>query len=220
MRAVCFDLDDTLFDYHQYVRGGLLAAAAALEARTGRDYGEELLSLYFEEGVTDATFDRLLSRHDLSPSLVPELVEAYHESPTEMRLTPHPDARPTLDRLADDYALGVVTDGRNGRAKLDVLGLDAYFETVVVTPEHDLSKRDERAFRLALDDLDVEPTRTAYVGDNPATDFREPNRLGMRTIRIRRGRYRDRTPEDGARPDDVIDSLDRLPTLLEPNPHP
>jgi putative hydrolase of the HAD superfamily len=170
--------------------------------------------------VTEATFDRLLSRHDLSPSLVPRLVEAYHESPTEMRLTPHPDARPTLDRLADDYALGVVTDGRNGRSKLDVLGLDAYFETVVVTPEHDLSKRDERAFRLALDDLDVEPTRTAYVGDNPATDFREPNRLGMRTIRIRRGRYRDRTPEDGARPDDVIDSLDRLPTLLEPNPHP
>ena len=48
--CVCFDLDDTLYDYREYARMGLEAAADRLEADTGERYHDDLHRLYFEEG--------------------------------------------------------------------------------------------------------------------------------------------------------------------------
>ena len=215
--AVCFDLDDTLFDYTQYIEAGLREAAGVIEAHTGEDHADELVRLYFEEDVRDGTFDRLLDReglneHDLPDDLTSDLVEAYHDHDAD--LTPYAAARDVLSTLDDAFPLGLVTDGRNGRWKLETLDFDDYFDAVVVAPEHDLTKREVEPFRLALDELGVAPERTAYVGDNPRTDFLHPNRLGMPTVRLARGRYVDRDPEDGEEPDVVVESLECLPDLL------
>ena len=215
--AVCFDLDDTLFDYTQYIEAGLREAAGIIETHTGEDHADELVRLYFEEDVRDGTFDHLFERegldeHDLPDDLMSELVEAYHDH--EADLTPYDAAHDVLSTLDDTFSLGLVTDGRNGRWKLDELGFDGYFDAVVVAPEHDLTKREVEPFRRALDELGVDPERTAYVGDNPRTDFLHPNRLGMPTVRLARGRYVDRDPESGEQPDVVVESLERLPDLL------
>lgn len=208
VEAVCFDLDDTLFDFTQYVRAGLEDAAEEIERRTGERLHEELLELYFEEGVREGTFDRLLDRHNLSVP-VDALVEAYHDPVPE--LTPYPDAEAALARLDRRFDLGLVTDGRNGREKLDRLGLAAYFDTVVVAHDRGLQKRDHpEAFLDAIESLDTTPASTVYVGDNPRTDFHVPNELGMTTVRIRRGRYRDRAASGDAVPNAVVASLDAL----------
>ena len=215
--AVCFDLDDTLFDYTQYIEAGLREAAGVIETHTGEDHADELVRLYFEEDVRDGTFDRLLDResldqHDLPDDLMSTLVEAYHDHDAD--LTPYDAAHDVLSTLDDAFPLGLVTDGRNGRWKLDELGFDGYFESVIVAPEHDLTKREVEPFNRALDELGVAPERTAYVGDNPRTDFLHPNRLGMPTVRLARGRYVDRDPESGEEPDVVVESLECLPDLL------
>ena len=216
--AVCFDLDDTLFDYTQYIEAGLREAAGIIETHTGEDHADELVRLYFEEDVRDGTFDRLIEHeglvdaHDLPDDLMADLVEAYHDHDAD--LTPYDAAHDVLSVLDEQFALGLVTDGRNGRWKLETLGFDGYFDAVVVTPEHDLTKREVEPFRRALDELGVAPERTAYVGDNPRTDFLHPNRLGMPTVRLARGRYVDRDPADGEEPDVVVDSLSRLTDLF------
>lgn len=210
--AVCFDLDDTLFDYTQYIRHGLDAAADLLEARTGERYHDELRSLYFEEGRTDATFDHLVARTDLPPDVVPGLVEAYHSSPDS--LDPYEEAGGVLDRLDRSHALGVVTAGRNGHAKLAALGLDAYFDVVVATPDHPFSKAEPVAFERALDALGVRPARACYVGDDPRNDFAAPNALGMTTVRLRRGRHRERSATAPAAPDVGVDSLEEILKLV------
>ena len=218
VEAVCFDLDDTLFDYTQYIEGGLRSAAAVVEDHTGEDYADELVRLYFEEDVRDGTFDHLLEREgladadDLPADLVGQLVEAYHDHDAD--LTPYDEADAVLSTLDDAYHLGLVTDGRNGRWKLDRLGFGGYFDAVVVAPEHDLTKREADPFHRATEALGVDAERTMYVGDNPRTDFLHPNRLGMTTVRLARGRYVDRDPEAGEEPDVVIESLERLPDLL------
>lgn len=212
VEAVCFDLDDTLFDFTQYVRAGLREAADRIEARTGEALHDELLALYFEEGVRERTFDHLLDRHDLDVP-VDDLVDAYHDSTGD--LAPYEDAEETLARLDDAYDLGLVTDGRNGRAKLRQLGIGDYFDAVVVAHAHGLAKREDPAvFRRALDALDAPPEAAVYVGDNPRTDFRVPNRLGMATVRLRRGRYDDLEPRHGEVPDAEIDALDALVPIL------
>lgn len=213
IRAVCFDLDDTLYDYEAYAEAGLRNAADLLEARTGERVHEELHALYFEAGVTDGTFDRLLDRHDLPADLAADLVEAYH-SATEP-LAPYDDAAEVLPVLASTHRLGLITDGRGGHAKLHRLGIGDYFEAVLVTPTIGRSKRDAAVFERVLAALSVAPSAAAYVGDDPRVDFRVPNELGMETVRLRRGRYVDLEPtEEAAAPDHDIDGLDGLDGLL------
>lgn len=211
--AVCFDLDDTLFDYHEYARAGLRAAGDHLESRTGERYHEELQAMYFQEGITDGTFDAFLARYDLPSHLVEELVDAYHEAETS--LSPYPETVPVLSELVEDYRLGLVTDGRGGDAKLDRLDIREYFDAVLVTPSIDSSKQDPAVFETVLAELRVSPEAAAYVGDDPRIDFRVPNDLGMTTIRLRRGRYVELEPESAAaRPDHEISNLDGVLACL------
>jgi putative hydrolase of the HAD superfamily len=218
IEAVCFDLDDTLYDYHEYARAGLRAAADRLERLTGQSVHEELQRLYFEQGRTQGTFDALLDRHEIqvqedADALVEDLVDAYHAAADP--LDPYPETERVLSRLGREYELGLITDGRNGRAKLRRLGIEDHFEVVVVGPELDRSKRDPVVFQRAISGLDGEPERTVYVGDDPRVDFRVPNRLGMATIRLRRGRYADLEPDGtGGAPDAEIDHLDAVPALV------
>jgi len=213
IRAVCFDLDDTLFAYRKYARAGLRAAADRLEARTGEEVHEELLRLYFTEGITDGTFDRLLDRHDRSPALVDDLVDAYHDANTP--LSPYPETEPVLSTLSEDYRLGLITDGRGGHAKLRRLGIRSYFDAVVVTPDIGSSKRKPDPFERALSTLSVSADAAVYVGDDPRFDFRHPNDLGMTTVRLSRGRYSDLEPEtDAAVPDREIPHLEALLDIL------
>lgn len=213
IKSICFDLDDTLFDYHRYARAGLAAAADHLEERTGQRRHEELHELYFDDDVVEGTFDVLVDRHGLPQDLVDELVEAFHAD--SRPLTPYPDTEPVLSELGSDYRLGVVTDGRGGRAKLRRLGISHHFNAVVVTPEMDRSKHDPVVFDQVLSALSVPPRAVVYVGDDPRVDFRVPNEQGMTTVRLRRGRYADLEPETtAAAPDTEIDALDELPTLL------
>lgn len=214
LAAVCFDLDDTLYDYHEYARAGLTAAADRIERQTGESLHDELRELYFDESVTDGTFDRLVAHHDLDPSIVDELVEAYHAATDP--LEPYDETEAVLSRLDDEYELGLLTDGRGGRAKLRRLGISEYFDAVVVSPELGSSKKQQDVFDALLSHLDGDATATAYVGDDPRVDFRIPNRLGMDTVRLRRGRYIDLDPDEpAAAPDAEIGSLDELLALLE-----
>ncbi|WP_253737063.1 HAD-IA family hydrolase [Halohasta salina] len=211
--AILFDLDGTLFDDRQYIRGGLRNASSVLAARTGVDLTDELLDAYFERGCTESTFDTVLNEHGLSTELVSELVDTYHDNHAD--LWPFPDTVPVLDALTDSCRLGVITGGTNGRAKLDRLGLTDYFEIVYVTTERDSSKRSPAVFESALDAFDVSPTAAIYVGDRPALDFPQPNRLGMTTVRIVRGRYANADATGDARPDYAVDGLDELLALAD-----
>ena len=214
IEAVCFDLDDTLYPYAQYARAGLAAAADHIASETGERYHDELHRLYFDHGVTDGTFDRLVDRHDLPTELVETAVEAFHSSTAP--LEPYPETEPMLSALATAYRLGVITDGRGGRAKLRRAGIADWFDSVVVAPEINRTKADPRVFDRALTELSVRPRSTVYVGDDPRVDFRLPNVFGMRTVRLRRGRYTDLDPSSEMfAADTTITSLEELPAGIE-----
>ena len=212
VRAVCFDLDGTLFDDEQYVRAGLREAARALEAETGRDLHEEFVAAYFDDGVREGTFDHVLEAEGLSTEHVPMLVTAYHDS--DEPLTPYPESRPVLERLATEHDLGLLTGGRNGRSKLERLSLAGYFDAVVVTADMGASKRTAEPFRRLLEELDADPEEAVYVGDRPPLDIVQPNRLGIYTVLVTTG-FRTADPTSAAEsPDATIDRLDELPDTV------
>jgi len=213
VRTVCFDLDGTLFDDRQYTRAGLESAAAELVARTGVDLTEEFIEAYFTDGHREATFDVVLSAAGLADDHVPALVRAYHDS--EGPLVPYPDATETLATLGERYDIGVVTGGTNGRGKLSRLGLDDYVDELIVTAEREDSKRDPDPFVELADRFDVPHESVVVVGDRPGLDFPQPNRLGMTTVRLRRGHYATATARGDAVPDVGVDSLTAVREVVE-----
>lgn len=213
IRAVCFDLDGTLFDDEQYVRGGLRAAADTLEKRTGQSLHEEFESAYFDEKIREGTFDHVLSRQGISMDHVPALVEAYHANTAT--LAPYPETEQVLGRLKSGYRLGLLTGGRNGRAKLERLGLTDYFDTIVVAPNRGLTKDNLESFHYLLDSLNVQPDSAVYVGDRPALDIAQANRLGMTTVLVRRGIWSRDPDERIEKPDAIVEQLEEIITVLE-----
>jgi len=205
VRAVCFDLDGTLFDDRQYARAGLERGAAELERRSGVDLTAELLSAYFDRGIRAATFDVVLSEAGLPADHVPALVTAYHDG--DGALVPYPDAEATLAALSADYGIGVLTGGTGGHEKLTRLGLDTHVDECLVTAERDDSKRDADPFVELAARLGAAHESVVYVGDRPELDFPQPNRLGMTTIRLRRGHYATVAASGDAVPDIDVDTL-------------
>lgn len=212
VQAVLFDLDGTLFDDRQYVRAGLLNAAEKLEAETGVDISTELLTAYFDRGIRERTFDCVLREQGLSREIIPDLVDTYHAH--DEALVPFPEAESVLSDLREEYNIGLITGGVNGKEKLRRLGLASYFEVVYVTAEHDTSKRYADPFEAVLADLEVTAPEAVYVGDRPALDFPQPNQLGMGTIRVLTGQFADTEVTKKARPDIVVNRLDELPSVI------
>jgi putative hydrolase of the HAD superfamily len=217
IRAVIFDLDNTLFDEREYVASGFHAVASRIAALTGaqNDAAYRFMQQEVERNGRGRVFDVTLGSFGVTPTpdLIEELVSIYRQNRPDIRL--YPDAERVLDRLRGDYAMAIVTDGLPlmQRAKLNALGLSRWMDTFVCCWEIEAPKPDPRGFRLALEQLGVAPHQALVVGDRPDHDMAAARALGVPSVRLRRGRYADDEPGDH-RPDHEIDTLDELTDII------
>ncbi|MEO2241373.1 MAG: TIGR02253 family HAD-type hydrolase [Euryarchaeota archaeon] len=222
IKAVLFDLDDTLYPSSKLAEEARKnAIRAMIEAGLDADLTEEELYEELQEIVREfgsnhpRHFNLLLRRigRDPDPKLVAAAVVAYHDTKFAY-LKPYPDVIPTLMKLREmGLKLGVVTSGLAVKQweKLIRLGLHHFFHTVIISEEIGVEKPHPRIFLEAARRLRVKPEECVFVGDRPDRDIRGANRVGMVTVRIRKGRYRDREPKDeGEVPDFEISRLGEL----------
>lgn len=192
MRAVIFDLDDTLYPELGFVESGFRAAARFLEERRGVDRGASLAGMrgILARDGRGAVFDALLRERGIwSEDLVRALVCVYRGHRPAIRL--YPDVRPLFSILrGNGLLLGLVTDGIGSvqRGKIEALRLPPLLDAIVCTDElgREHWKPSPVPFRVACELLGVEPRDAAYVGDDPSKDFASPNALGMLTIQVAR----------------------------------
>ena len=191
LKAIVFDLDDTLYPERQYALSGFSAVADWAESTLGipRERGYAELVAYFEDGVRGDTFNRWLEAHGIEPELwLPEMVKCYRDhSPS---LEPYPETHSVLRSLRGHYRLGLITQGHGPgqQRKLEALGLEGAFEAVVILgQEHRQDwKPSQVPFERLLSELDLAGSQAAYIGDNVLKDFVGARRLGMLTIWVRR----------------------------------
>ncbi len=221
LRAVVFDLDDTLYPERQFVAGGLMAAAEWAADRLQR--APEVIAREMRHGADvgprGKTFDLWLEENKLPLEWRDRLIEAYRGHRPHLGL--YPDAARALDRLRRRVKLGLVTegDGQAQQAKVAALGLEGSFDVVVILGREEQGhwKPHTEPFVRALAALEVLGLEAGYVGDNPAKDFRGARALGMRTVRVRRsdGLHASREPaEEADAPDTEIENLDELEAAL------
>ncbi len=189
IRAVAFDMDDTLYPERAFVFSGYRAVSASVEAEQGISIYDELVDL-FQSGRRGDLFTPVLARHMaiVEESYVKSLVAVYRaHNPT---IAPFPEAESVLNEIRGRYLTALISDGIEEvqQRKLDSLGLRPHFEAVVMSGEFGRAfwKPHPRPFEVCAHRLSIETGQMVYVGDNPAKDFITARRLGSRTIRVRR----------------------------------
>jgi putative hydrolase of the HAD superfamily len=203
IRAVAFDLDDTLFDRRA-------ALEMLLEKWTGAPIDPRRVVKM-----------NLLPRKELFGELAElwscgtgaEAVERRFRAEFPACVKPDPEAIAVLDGLrAAGVPLGLLSNGSPGMqlAKLRACGADPYFppRRCLISGAIRMEKPDPRAFCLLAERLDVEPGEILFIGDDPVRDIAGATAAGMIACQLLRpGRERVAGVP-------VIESLEELPQLL------
>ena len=192
IKAVIFDLDDTLISEKEYVRSGFRQVAINISDEYKLDMNEiyKLLLDTCEEdskNVFNRVFDKLNISYEIDD--IKKLVEIYRGHKPEIKL--YDDAKYILDTLyKKGIKLGMITDGYKitQRKKLEALNIDNYFEYIVVTDElgKEYWKPHSRSYEIMKNKLKFDYDEMVYVGDNLSKDFVTANKLGMKTVFINR----------------------------------
>ncbi len=189
IKAVVFDLDDTLYPERQYVRSGYAAAGEHLQKSLCRDEAfEEWLWGRFCAGKAEGAFNALSDHFQLhlDSAQIGELVEVYRRH--KPKIDPFGGVAELLGQLGGTYRLGLLSDGfmPAQRLKLQALRLERFFEAVVFTEEmgREFWKPSPAGFEKIAELLGAPHEACAYVADNPAKDFVAANALGWRTIQL------------------------------------
>jgi len=196
VKAIIFAIDDVLYDaFLQKSNARLSAVKAMIEAglpvdvETGYRKLEEIVK---ELGPNNNRhFDSLLEKLGLKwdPAVVAAGVVAYRNT-NPVFLKPYSDTVPTLLRLREmGLKLGIASSGRSVKEweKLINLGLQHLFQAVVVSEDLKLNQLTEQVLEQVTHRLNVGISETAYVGVNPDNEISVANRVGLTTIRLRKG---------------------------------
>lgn len=192
MKAVLFDLDNTLYPEIDFVKSGFRTAARYLHSRY--EFNEdtlitEMIDIMQRDG-RGKIFNRLLQDNGLyTKERVSLLVYLYRTHRPNIRL--YPDALQTLKLLKrHKMLLGMVTDGMASiqRKKIAALGLESLFDVIICSDElgRECWKPSPVPYTVALELLGVSPSEASYVGDDPLKDFLAPKSMGMLTIMVKR----------------------------------
>ncbi|MEV4975192.1 HAD family hydrolase [Streptomyces scopuliridis] len=224
IRAVLWDIDDTLFDYTSADRAGMQDHLAAEGLADRFPTVDRALGRWRE--ITDLNWDRFAAgetdfqgqrRDRVRMFLGAELSDAEADAWFERYIVHFesawslfPDSLAVLDGLAADYRQAVLSNSsiRNQDRKLRVLGVRDHFEAVLCAAELGVSKPHAAAFHAACDALALDPREVAYVGNEPDIDAGGAVAAGLAGVWLDRGGI-------GGRPELVrITDLGQLPGLL------
>ncbi len=176
--VVVFDLDDTLYSEFDYLQSAFKQIAAILSLEIKKDIYDEMISLY--ENKEDV-FKTIIEKYNIKGLTKPMLLSNYRNHLPAINL--HAGYNTSLEKIKEKCkAVGLITDGRSNtqRNKLKALGLDNYFNDIIISEEFGSEKPDERNYKYF--ESRYPNYKYWYIGDNISKDFITPNRLNWISI--------------------------------------
>ncbi len=196
IKAVVFDLDNTLVDFMLMKRQAIDAAInAMIDAGLNlsrEDIQSRIDAIYKERGMEfQNVFDQLLygEFQKLNYKILSAGVIAYRRA-REAALVPYPHVYMTLmELLKMGIRLAVVSDApaREAWLRLSYLNFHHIFDYVVTFEDTGERKPHEAPFRRALELLRVEPGEALMIGDWAERDVVGAAKVGMKTVFARYG---------------------------------
>jgi putative hydrolase of the HAD superfamily len=221
INAVIFDLDNVLFDERDYINAAYRNIAVYLAKCYGLSeaeiYQKLLDDLEKKTSVYPHLFDDLLAYLGLDPVTIPQILNIYASTNPHLEL--YPDAEHLLIALKDrKIKLGLVTNGivETQKNKVRLLGVEKYFDVIVYARElgRENEKPNPEAYRVTLEALRSKPEETVCIGDNPHTDFYGAKKLGLQTVRLLNGEFKDIRLSQEHEADLTVRSLEEFSKIL------
>lgn len=196
IRAILFDLDNTLTDFMKMKDASIAAAVEGMIdmglPMTMESARERIYAVYDREGIEyQNVFDQFL-REELGrvpAGMLAAAIVGYRRA-RDSYLVLYPHVRRTLtELLRRGIRLAVLSDAPALQAwlRLHHLALHHLFEFVITFDDTGVRKPSPIGFRKALDLLEMAPSEVVMVGDWPERDMVGASRLGMRTVFARYG---------------------------------
>jgi putative hydrolase of the HAD superfamily len=224
---VCFDLDWTLSYYPLSTRQVLeeaLVRSTSPQDQLGNltdaanRYNQLWLELQRSAESTDALRVQIMTvlleeRGCSELSTVLRLSQAYDDVRRESGVLAYPGVTAFLTDLKATYKLGMYTNGPSFLQweKIEALGFNRLFDTIIVAGDVDIYKPDPQAFSLLTDKLDVAENQTLFVGDNFAADIVGAHNAGMYTAWIK---HQDEDEIDGVQSNENVPIHQVQPTFV------
>lgn len=193
--VLVFDLDDTLYPELTYVHSGFRAVAQFLKREYHVSFKGSLQFMIEEESKNGRgrIFNDTLKKFNLlTRQNINQCIKTYRFHNPSIKL--HEDAAVVLkkNRQINKY---IVTDGNKfvQCKKAGALKLSKVVKKVFITHRYGISKAKPNPYCfLKICSLEnVSPNNLVYVGDNPNKDFVLIKKLGIHTVRIKRGMFKD-----------------------------
>ena len=244
IRAVLFDLDDTLIDWSEQEGSFFTAINPHLDkmiayldaighpvsdrAAFRGAFSETVVTHWAQAKATLRAVDLHEVLHetfqaqglDATGIDVIDLLRAYDAAPAAgVKL--YPDTKAVLDQLQEDgYELGLITNSMLPMwmrdAELRVYGLLDYFAVRLSSGDAGYIKPHPEIYHAALAQLGLQPEEAIFVGDRPGNDIAGANAAGMISVLMNPPHLDYEL--NGVTPDHIIESLsDLLPILAVMN---
>ncbi|NUN68373.1 MAG: HAD-IA family hydrolase [Bacteroidetes bacterium] len=196
IKAVVFDLDNTLVDFMAMKRQAIGAAINAMIDSglklTREEIQQRIDTIYQERGMEfQNVFDQLLydEFRKVDYKILSAGVIAYRQA-REAALTPYPHVYTTLMQLLKmGLKLGVVSDAPAKEAwlRLTYLNLHHIFDHIVTFEDTGKRKPDPAPFERILGLLQVPAHEALMIGDWAERDMVGAAQVGMKTVFARYG---------------------------------
>lgn len=225
IRAVLFDLDDTLWPIvpvivraesvlFDWLRMHAPAVPARFSMTSLRERRSELMASH-PRYTYDLTALRYAGLHEAFTACgedcakIEQAMAVFAAARNEVTL--FDDVAACLPRLATHVRLGSLT---NGGADLQAIGLAHHFDVSLAAHQLGCAKPDPAIFHAACDALALQPAQVAYVGDDLALDVEGAQRAGLHGIWMNRAGAPAKSEHTHIRPDASCQSLHELESWL------
>lgn len=190
IKAVLFDLDNTLIDFMKMKRICSEEAVSAMidgGLPLSKKMGVKLLfETYKEYGIENQKiFQEFLKRvmGKVDEKILAKGISSYRKVKTGF-LKPYPNVLSTLIKLKENgLKMGIVSDAPElqGWIRLADMEIIHFFDIVVTLGESGKLKPSKKPFLLALRKLHLKPHEILFVGESPERDIKGAKSIGMKT---------------------------------------
>ena len=196
IKAVIFDLDNTLLDFISMKESAVSSAVHAM-IEAGLDIDEKssyerIITLYQETGwENQQIFDIFLKEKtgEVDNKYLAAAIVSYRRA-REATLRLYPDVQRTLNVLAKmGLKLAVVSDAPSREAWMRIyyLNLHHVFDLVLTFDDVGERKPSPKGFEMALEKLGIKTDEVLMIGDWPERDVVGASKLGIKTIYAKYG---------------------------------
>lgn len=217
LKAVIFDLDGTLLDrdasLRMFVDDQYNRFSNSLHHVSKTKYVTRFIELD-NRGYTwkDKVYQELIKEFSMDAHSWEEMLQDYLDNFSKFAIAT-PNALEILIWLRErKLKIGLISNGFTTFqiGNFQSLGLEHYFDEVLISESEGVRKPDKEIFIRALDRLNVRASEAIYVGDHPINDVEASMSAGLKGIWKKDSYFKDNVAADG-----VIEDLIELQKIID-----